>query len=200
MQVTDNTRVLIMDIQPYNYQPTNIPMMHDGVASIIQKLNELVGGPDYIAKNNISFLDSSVLKADLAWGDDENEHGEDKFRRFCLSILSDLSDLTNYCVTYKLKSNEVIHWDCVAQTLPEFMAEQMQTATYRKTSCKCFEVNSRCSCFQIKYVERQSFIEERCVGFLLCHHIFNRRWLNILGLPLPGRERVYSLKHQNTIL
>ncbi|QIR16436.1 hypothetical protein [Shewanella aestuarii] len=187
-----------MELVPYYYEPINIPMGHEGVSSIIQNLNNLVGGIDYIVNNNVSFLDSTILKADLAWGDDEEEHTEDKFRRFCNSILSDLSELTNYCVTYKMKSNEVTHWDCITQTLPDFIDEQMSGYTYKKSKCKCFEVKARCKCFQIRYVERQSFIDKHYVGMMLCHHIFNRRWLNILGLPMPGRERVYTLKTQQT--
>ncbi|WP_076415065.1 hypothetical protein [Shewanella sp. UCD-KL12] len=178
----------------FKVETNNINMVHEGASTVIRNLHSLVAGTNILKHNNISFFDKAIIKADLAWGDDDDEHIEDKFRRFCLSILDDLNELTNYCVTYKVKPSEIVHWDCVSQTLPQFI-ESQQEVYRKKKKCNCFDSKPTCNCFQVHYVERQSFIENEKVSYLLCHHIFNRKRLNIIGLPLPGRERVYSLKN-----
>lgn len=180
----------------FKVETNNIDMVHEGASTVTKNLYALVSGRYILKHNNVSFFDKTILKADLAWGDDLNEHIEDKFRRFCLSILNDLNEITNYCVTYKIKPSEIVYWDCVSQTLPQFIDEQ-QEIYKKKKKCNCFDASPTCKCFLVKYIERQSFIEADKVSYLLCHHVFNRKWLNIVGLPLPGRERVYSLK--NTI-
>ncbi len=176
------------------YEVNNINLLHEGADAIIQNLYDFVGGTEYIKINDVSFFKKTLLRADIAWGDDCNEHQEDKFRRFCNSILDDLSEMFNYCVVYKIKNNGIEHWDCIKQSLPEFINTQKMKHE-KKKKCDCFSSTARCQCFQVSYVEAQTYLEKEKTSYLLCHHIFERKWLNVLGLPMPGRERVYSLKN-----
>jgi hypothetical protein len=173
-----------------------ITSRHEGAKEIVLLLDALVGGEQFLHIHSTPLLNLILLKAMLAW-DREIDNGiEQQFTKFAESIMYDLYKVTHFKVSFKVSNDESIHWDCISQKFSEF--KKLCIARKSKSKkCDCFrgslsEVQG-CDCLSIKHIDKQSTLSNESISFLLARHVLNRRALNLLGLPLPARETIYSL-------
>lgn len=174
---------------------SKIVKLHEGVKEVETRLGVLVGGRNYLLNHNTPLIDTILLKAVLAWEINGDEDIDTKFTHFLASVLSDLYKISNYKVSIKICKNEVMYWDCVAQTFDEFKVSAKKR--FKKSrQCDCFwdsKDKKPCKCLSIQMVDKQATLPDMAISMLLARHIFNRRQLNLLGMPLPNKETVYSL-------
>ncbi|GIU41070.1 hypothetical protein TUM3794_20650 [Shewanella colwelliana] len=168
---------------------------HSGVQQIYDRLDAYIGGSDLLISNGVALIDSIIVKATLAWEIEQENGVESQFAAFSNAILKDLYKITHYKVSYRVSECERIYWDCVNQTFMDYR-EQIKLESKSMRKCKqgdCFSSTATCDCLQVEYTDKQSEISEICISMLLARHVFDRRQLNMLGLPLPNMDTVYRL-------
>lgn len=175
---------------------TRITSINEGISEIVKKLEDLVGGRQYLTNHNAPILDVILLKAMLAWDRTEEYGQEEQSKQFVESVLQDLYKVANYKVSVHIRQDETMFWDCVSQTFADFKSAVNKAKKPKK--CDCFNDGGGkpCDCLKIEFLEKQSTLSNEAISLLLARHVFNRRHLNLLGLPLPNRQAVYSLANQ----
>jgi hypothetical protein len=175
---------------------SRITSQHEGVKEIVASLECLVGGTKYLHCHSTPIIDVILLKALLAWDRECDEGLECQFTKFAESILYDLYKITYFKVSLKINDDESVHWDCISQTFEEFKKSALQLKNKAK-NCDCFDISlnsgNQCDCLKIELLDKNSILTTASISLLLARHVFNRRVLNFLGLPLPTRQDVYSL-------
>ncbi|MEH6454696.1 MAG: hypothetical protein V7749_00110 [Cocleimonas sp.] len=175
---------------------SRITSQHEGVKEIVNSLECLVGGTKYLHCHSTPIIDIILLKAILAWDRECDEGLEYQFTKFAESILYDLYKITYFKVSLKIKDDESVHWDCISQTFEEFKKSSLQSKNKTK-KCECFDISpnggNQCDCLKIELMDKHSALSSDAISLLLARHVFNRRVLNFLGLPLPTRNGIYSL-------
>ncbi|MBB1438449.1 hypothetical protein [Shewanella sp. SG41-4] len=175
---------------------SRITSQHEGTKEIVLLLDKLVGGSKYLHLHDTPIIDIILLKAMLAWDREQDAGLEQQFTMFSKSILYDLYQVTHFKVSFRVNESESIHWDCISQTFEEFKQDSKNNRKKLK-KCDCFKDNptpqNSCNCLKIEYIDKRSLLSNDAISLLLARHVFNRRVLNLLGLPLPARQTVYSL-------
>ena len=166
---------------------SRITSQHEGALEIVNSLERLVGGTKYLLLHSTPIINIILLKAMLAW-ERESEKG--------LEL-----QFTNFKVSLKKDDEESIHWDCISQTFEEFKVSSLNEKRKNK-KCDCFGDDptkpTKCHCLKVEHIDKRSTLSNEAISLLLARHVFNRRVLNLLGLPLPTRQSVYSLSHSLT--
>lgn len=177
---------------------SRITSQHAGVKEVVILLEQLVGGTKYLHFHNTPIMDVILLKAMLAWDRGTEEGLESQFTQFADSILYDLYKVTHFKVSLQINDNEIVHWDCISKTFEEFKKSAL-LAKKKNRTCDCFSDHPKskpqCDCLKIEHLDKHSLLSNDAISLLLARHVFNRRVLNLLGLPLPARQDVYSLTH-----
>ncbi|AYV11430.1 hypothetical protein I6M49_22160 [Shewanella algae] len=168
---------------------------HGGVQQVYDRLHSYVGGNTLLVWKDLALIDSIMVKASLAWESEFDNGIESQFTAFAQAILGELYKISHFKVSYKVTAHERIYWDCVNQTFDDFR-KQIELESKWAKKCKvsdCFSPTATCDCLRVEYIEKQSEIPEMCICMLLARHVFDRRQLNMLGLPLPNMDSVYRL-------
>ncbi|MCU8005871.1 hypothetical protein [Shewanella sp. SM96] len=178
---------------------TRITQTNEGISEIVNRLEDLVGGNKYLINHNTPIIDVILLKAMLAWDRAEEDGYEEQCTQFAKSVLQDLYKVANYKVSVDIGNDETMFWDCVSQTFNDFKTSVNKAKKPKK--CDCFSDGTStksCNCLKVEFMEKQSKISNEAISLLLARHVFNRRHLNLLGLPLPNQQAVYSLSQSLT--
>ncbi|MBB1388352.1 hypothetical protein ACRN9Z_16735 [Shewanella frigidimarina] len=180
---------------------SRITSQHEGALEIVNSLERLVGGTKYLLLHSTPIINIILLKAMLAWERESEKGLELQFTKFAESILYDLYKVTYFKVSLKKDDEESIHWDCISQTFEEFKVSSLNEKRKNK-KCDCFGDDptkpTKCHCLKVEHIDKRSTLSNEAISLLLARHVFNRRVLNLLGLPLPTRQSVYSLSHSLT--
>jgi hypothetical protein len=157
--------------------------MHAGVAKVVSRLKDYLGGENVLVHNGISLYQKIVLNACIAWTQSEHDAVEDQYRSFLFAVAEQLHEVTNYTVMAKETSKDnVEYWDCTSEPLTEFMTRILSTRRYGRK-------------VEISYQKIETLIDPTSLFWLLSRNIFDRTTYNAVGLPLPGSVKVYSLKN-----
>ncbi|MCL1106337.1 hypothetical protein [Shewanella algicola] len=177
---------------------SRITSQHEGAKEIVSSLSRLAGGTEYLRIHDTPIIDIILLKAILAWDRSAGEGIEGQFTQFAESIMYDLYQITHFKVSLKISNDESVHWDCISQTFEEFKLTSLAMKKKGK-KCDCFGAGlgngRKCHCLKIEHLDKHSQLSNESISMLLARHVFNRRVLNLLGLPLPARKGIYSLNN-----
>lgn len=174
---------------------TRITSKNEGINEIVSKLEDFVGGRHYLSNHDTPLIDIILLKAMLAWDRTEDEGQEVQCTQFAESVLYDLYKVANYKVSVDIGRDETMFWDCVSQTFRDFQIAVNKAKKPKKCDCFHESIGKSCTCLKIEFIEKKSKITNEAISLLLARHVFNRRHLNLLGLPLPNQQNVYSLSN-----
>lgn len=171
-----------------NMQLEEIIAYHVGVEKVLEGLSDFLCGEDHLFIGKKSLYQLIVNDAVEQWNNDltDNDHIEDKYRRFVVAILSGATQAANFTVISKSKAQKKVPtWDFHGESLTSFVKEHAAPSSRMQIVAQ--------------YNEIKTYLSTDSLMWMISHHILDRVAMSNLGLPLPGTNEVYSLKQIESI-